>query len=57
MWQARYVIEEEEDSLKVYFQGGLALRLFGLPFLIAGGWFLYQLLRGIYESIIWGEIS
>ena len=56
MWRARYIIEEGENSLKVYFKNGLALRLFGLPFLIVGGKFLYELLRGIYESIISGEM-
>ena len=56
MWQADYMVEEGENSLKVYHKLGLGLRLVGVPLLIIAGKLLYDLLRSIYDSIIWGEM-
>ncbi|MEQ1438698.1 hypothetical protein AAG565_04980 [Fontimonas sp. SYSU GA230001] len=51
MIRPRYVADEMDGRLLIRFRGGLALRLFGLPWLIAGGWFLMQLLLGIVDSV------
>lgn len=51
MMKATYVSSYTNSQLKIRFQGGLPLRLFGGLFLMMGGYFLYQLVMGIIDSV------